>query len=126
MPENNKHKEAYCLMLYRCDDQNCQHAEVIWNSRDGVTPFSTRCPLCGNFMHHIDWDRDTYNPHYVPLSGQGVWVDMPEELKVVVARKRVMESVGTKTYQATTESEELVKRVAESMREGEPWLIRWP
>lgn len=38
------HKEAYLLMNYRCE---CGHHELIWNSRDGVTPFTLSCPNCG-------------------------------------------------------------------------------
>ena len=35
----HNHKEAYMLMNYRCE---CGHHELIWNSRDGVTPFPFR------------------------------------------------------------------------------------
>jgi hypothetical protein len=36
----HNHGEAFALMTYRCD-AGC-HTEVIWNSRDGVTPFIVR------------------------------------------------------------------------------------
>jgi len=43
-PLGHRHVEAFCLMHYACD---CGHHEVIWNSRDGVTPFTAPCPSCG-------------------------------------------------------------------------------
>ena len=39
--EEYKHAEAFCLMKYRCE--KCGQAEVVWNSRDGVTPFIINC-----------------------------------------------------------------------------------
>lgn len=44
-PEEYRHAEAFCLMTYLC--KGCGHREVIWNSRDGVTPFAATCPSCG-------------------------------------------------------------------------------
>lgn len=53
-----QHKEAFCLMNYRC--QRCNQVELLWNSRDGVTPFIVRCaqPECKGEMQHIDFWRD--------------------------------------------------------------------
>ena len=55
------HKEAFCLMTYRCKD--CGFEERIWNSRDGVTPFGLACPSCKGHDHvHADWQNDRCNP----------------------------------------------------------------
>ena len=55
------HKEAFCLMTYRCND--CGFEERIWNSRDGVTPFGLACPQCKGHNHlHADWQNDQCNP----------------------------------------------------------------
>ena len=52
----SKHEEAHALMIYQC--QSCGFPEVIWNSRDGVTPFSVGCPKCKKTMHHIAWEQN--------------------------------------------------------------------
>lgn len=55
------HKEAFCIMTYRCKD--CGFEERIWNSRDGVTPFGLACPHCkGHNHYHEDWQNDPCNP----------------------------------------------------------------
>jgi len=40
----HNHIEAFCLMVYEHED--CGHEEVIYNTRDGVTPFLVPCPNC--------------------------------------------------------------------------------
>jgi hypothetical protein len=68
------HKEAFCLMWYRCD--TCGHKERIWNSRDGVTPFGMGCPSCGCFdMMHCDFQLDNYAPEHKLHRGQRFWRD---------------------------------------------------
>jgi len=53
-----RHKEAFCLMQYRC--ARCSQVELLWNSRDGVTPFIIRCAQegCKGEMQHINFGRD--------------------------------------------------------------------
>ena len=41
MESKYKHAEAYCLMKYKCE--KCGKTEILWNSRDGVTPFMIKC-----------------------------------------------------------------------------------
>lgn len=51
------HLEAFCLMRYQCD--KCQKVENIYNSRDGVSPFSVDSICCeGSGSKHVKWDRD--------------------------------------------------------------------
>jgi len=50
-----QHPEAYCLMQYQADDGS--ETEVIWNSRDGVTPFSVTL-RSGKPATHIRWSED--------------------------------------------------------------------
>lgn len=81
-----KHAEAYCLMVYRCS--SCGHLEVIWNTRDGVTPFGTSCPSCGlpTFCHSmlsLDWCVPEHRPHW----GQRVWIDMTLDRATQLARR---------------------------------------
>lgn len=87
---DHNHKEAFCIMSYRCSD--CDHEERIWNSRDGVTPFSIGCPKCkGHNMIHVDWHLDRYAPlHSIVMQpGQRYFVNMTMERAREYAAKRV-------------------------------------
>jgi hypothetical protein len=68
-------------------------------------------------MQHVDFGLDRCAPDYVPEPGQGVWVDMPESLKLPLARLQVL---------ATGAEGVTPAQLVASYREGEPWLIRWP
>lgn len=69
------HKEAFCLMLYR---DTAGNEEWIWNSRDGVTPFSVMSRQ-GLEAYHVDWWRDQRVPHHVPKLGDRVFIDLTIE-----------------------------------------------
>lgn len=59
------HAEAFCLMHYKC--KKCGLLEPIWNSRDGVAPFTMSCGSCsGESVHDM-------NAHPMIIS-----VDLPE------------------------------------------------
>ena len=74
-------------MQYAC---KCGYAEVIWNSRDGVTPFCLACPSCGRpELHHVNFRGDVYMPEHVPHNGQRVWVSMTEERATSLAIRNV-------------------------------------
>lgn len=67
------HREAFCLMLYRC--QACGVRETLWNSRDGVTPFCIPCRACGadslSGMSHVDFHLDAVDKNYeVPVGNR--------------------------------------------------------
>ena len=85
----HQHVEAFCLMQYRC--KTCNHNEIIWNSRDGVTPFGTACPSCGEAsLFHANFSMDRYAPDHKPHNGQRVWVSMTLERARAFARRRVL------------------------------------
>lgn len=87
-PRGHFHAEAFCLMWYHCDD--CQHLERFWNSRDGVTPFGTQCPSCGNdTLRHAYFGSDKYAPDHKPPAGQKVWIDMTRERARYFVRLRI-------------------------------------
>jgi hypothetical protein len=70
-----RHAEAYCHMRYLADDGTA--AVVIWNSRDGVTPFVVTLPDTDNKQGtHVQWDLDHPQPDYVPDVGEWVFVDL--------------------------------------------------
>lgn len=66
--------EAFCLMLYR--NVATGREEWLWNSRDGVTPFSIPDPVDGGEMRHADWYRDVYAPFHLPMIGSRVFADI--------------------------------------------------
>jgi hypothetical protein len=91
------HKEAFCHMRYRCE--LCLVTVSIWNSRDGVTPFSIgRCeasPVCaGEMVHAAPWSDDRCEPDYVPAFGDLVFIDMPEGIAQILASMRLRQFEG--------------------------------
>lgn len=85
MSEYN-HAEAFCLMKYRSDDGT--EEEVIWNSRDGVTPFVITLKS-GNSATHIDWFSDICEPDYIPESGERIFIDLTKERALELAREHL-------------------------------------
>lgn len=66
------HKEAFCLMQYQ--DEVTKEIEILWNSRDGVTPFGIES-RAGNTAYHVDWRKDVCRPDFVPTPGMRIFVD---------------------------------------------------
>lgn len=102
------HAEAYCLMKYVCDGKTeyrlggskdekleqiktprCGYEETIWNSRDGVTPFSISCPKCGgSLLHKGPWRADAFAPYHVPAAGSRIFTDLTLDVARVLARRQ--------------------------------------
>lgn len=79
--------EAYCLMWYAC---TCGHRELVWNSRDGVTPFGMLCPSCGNAtLNHVDWDLDKRSPKHELNFRQRFWRDGTKEEALIIFSQRM-------------------------------------
>jgi hypothetical protein len=117
------HAEAFKIMTYRC--KICRFSEKIWNSRDGVTPFCVKCPNCKkDAHHHVDWHEDIYAPDYIPLPGERVFIDFPESLKPVTARRRIQSMKGTKYEVPENEFAEMVQIIISDFHPGTPYLIR--
>jgi len=62
LTETTQHPEAFCTMIYQCE--KCGSCEILWNSRDGVTPFLLGCLACDGMMKHVLWNQDPRNPKY--------------------------------------------------------------
>ena len=75
MSEYN-HQEAFCLMQYR--DKVTGETEVLWNSRDGVTPFGI-VSRRGNDAMHDNWKQDIRVPQFKPAPGMRIFVDATED-----------------------------------------------
>jgi hypothetical protein len=65
--------EAFCLMKYQ--SQTSTVSEIIWNSRDAVTPFGIMM-LDGSNGVHADWNDDTFAPNHIPKIGDRVFVNL--------------------------------------------------
>jgi hypothetical protein len=91
-----RHKEAFCLMQYAC--KACGFREVIWNSRDGVTPFGVQCRQCKSLENHVNWNQDRCVPDYIPTPGQRIFVDLTIELARAMVTDLLRKYVGTKPY----------------------------
>lgn len=73
-----EHREAFCLMKYRSDDGS--EEEMLWNSRDGVTPFCIRSRNGEKMMSHVEWNKDTFIIDFDPPPGMRVFVDATLDL----------------------------------------------
>jgi hypothetical protein len=124
-----RHSEAFCLMTYRADDGT--EEEVVWNSRDGVTPFVI--PLrSGKSAMHVDWDRDRRVPDYQPPPGSRMFVDLTEEAALAAARRNAEQwfadpEYGDEARRAYGTVEALAADLAEDyLRPGAPDLVEVP
>lgn len=135
-PEHN-HGEAFHLMHYQC---NKGHLTMIWNSRDGVTPFMLACPVkdCGEDAQHVHWKLDRYNPAHVLKHGDFFFRDgRPEEARAILrARLKSLRRHGDKydycfrspDGQPLTDEQIIERDLGESheFKAGWPWLATWP
>ena len=119
------HLEAFKVMEYRCD--KCGQSEMIWNSRDGVTPMFLSCAICGEQSAHVNWKGDTFAPEHTPKPGERVFINMPDELRLPTARARMASFDGTKYEEKDPKQRQIIIRdISKSFPQGSPWLIVWP
>jgi hypothetical protein len=113
------HVEAFCIMLYACN--SCIHREMIWNSRDGVTPFSCQCPSCGGTMSHTDFKKDRFAPDHQLHHRQKFWRDAtPDDLiKNFEAQIKVM-NITDQSYISQRMTE--ITMQTGQYAPGTPWL----
>ncbi len=111
-PGGYNHGEAFCLMKYVC--KGCGFQEILWNSRDGVTPFGISCERChGHNMLHDAWQLDTFEPKYIPVPGQRIFIDLTREVMAEVVKKRLESARGTKYERPEEEWPEIIERCVE-------------
>ena len=82
-----EYKEAFCQMLYRCE--KCGFLEILYNSRDGVTPFIIGCRQCNGAAHHIQWHLDNKVMGYKPPKGSRIFVNMDADKAREIATRRL-------------------------------------
>lgn len=85
--------EAFCVMECQCE--KCKKVELLWNSRDGVTPFIISSGCCeGERANHINFKNDAFNPSlpkYIPINR--VFVSHTKESALASATAR-FERIG--------------------------------
>lgn len=126
--EGHDNRDAYQLYWYACvgnmaprgstvvrenHSLPCAHQELIWNSRDGVVPFGTKCPSCEHGMlQHVNWPLDRYAKDHVLRPFQKYWADMSEERARALAKAviiRATEYVKNNPGYLLPNEDELVK-----------------
>jgi DNA-directed RNA polymerase subunit RPC12/RpoP len=100
-------------MEYRCQD--CSKEEMLWNSRDGVTPFIIGCRFCGGEARHIDWKADVRHTNYQPQPGERIFIDMTPEKAKEIATKRVESAKGTEYEIPEADREAIIEDIAKDL-----------
>lgn len=116
----HNHAEAFMLMQYRCKNN---HTVMIWNSRDGVTPFMIKCQVeqCGEYAEHVNWGADFYHPKYQPRIGSYIFVDLTEERALLMAQRNIALAKAS-GHEYSMGPEELAKSFMNEGRGGSPDL----
>lgn len=128
-----KHPEAFCLMTYASKDG--KEVELIWNSRDGVTPFCipSRTRHDGTFdsaLSHVDWHRDIRLMDYQPQPGERYFTDVTPEAARRYAELRVdrfwdhPEYPMCKSFSSREEAIAAIMR--DEAKDGAPDLVEVP
>lgn len=130
MTMKHNHAEAFALMKYASKDGAV--VEMIWNSRDGVTPFTLMSKDDRVEMQHVEWKSDLYapdhphthapdHPHTGLKVGDRVFVDMTMERGRQVARAQiewVRKSIPETDVETPEETEQLITDMAQSWVDG--------
>jgi hypothetical protein len=109
------HGEAFCLMTYRTKTGKAE--EVIWNSRDGVTPFIIYS-LDGQQLEHVEWQRDRCVPTFIPPIGSRAFITQTREGARAAAERIVLRKWGDADWVAGygfTSREHAVERLAHTL-----------
>lgn len=115
--------EAFKRMQYGC--QGCGFRELIWNSRNGVTPFVINCRNCGGEARHVNWGQDEYCPDYKPQPGERIFRDgSPLEAEEIV--KRRLEAAREHGYDVKPDLEARMLEEARAGDEMGEFAPGWP
>lgn len=98
-------------------DVETKKIELIWNSRDGVTPFVV-FSRDGNESRHVDWRSDQIVPDHVPSVGDRIFIDLTMERCREFHRQMVEERWEREPYPMKdrfASKEEAVERLSVEM-----------
>lgn len=84
-----KNADSFKIMEYYC--KTCEMHEMIWNSRDAVSPFGTSCSTkdCKGHMIHINWHKDVVNSLYKPPPGTRYFADITRAKAETIATEMI-------------------------------------
>lgn len=124
----SQHKEAFCLMEYHCT--KCANVELVWNSRDGVTPFTIDCPKCGEMAQHDNWHKDQFKPgHELDMQiGERYFLDLKKEKLIEYKKKMIDEHWEDSEYPMKDNfktKEEALEILTKDFMLGEPDVEVW-
>lgn len=119
------HTEAFCLMTYASEDRTI--IEVLWNSRDGVTPFCILNAVGGQVeLQHVNWRQDSYLRYNVPDVGSRVFIDATIEDHTASYAKFVERHwIESKMFDRYETKKEAIRTLAQHTFDsspGGPWV----
>lgn len=85
--EKHNHNEAFALMQYK--NERTGEIEILWNSRDGVTPFCILSRDGQDEMSHSNWNADRYSPDHSPKPGDRIFVNLELDHALPFSREYV-------------------------------------
>lgn len=106
--------------------------ELLWNSRDGVTPFCIMSADGETELQHVRWQEDIREPFYNPEPGMRCFIDTTEEAAAryveqsveawfATEEKRTFAAENGMTKEKLREIKE--EEYAECVARGEPDVI---
>lgn len=129
---NTKYKEGYCHMQYQNESKN--KTITIWNSRDGVSPFSVL--IDDEQYQHILWHCDRKDKNYPIKEGDYIFCTVGNLEAEKIANKtydfymnltdeQKSNTVGGKDYfdKILSDKEEFIKNGIEDSI-GHPYLVK--
>lgn len=121
-PEHT-HAEAYCRMEYFAKSIN--RMIVIWNSRDGITPFCAF--IDGVEYQHVNWALDQWQRYWVPDVGDLIFIDCDYATWEAQEKEHIERDWENPEYPISkmelTKAEALVEFM-KSFRPGQPMTVK--
>lgn len=109
--------EAFCLMHYASRDGSV--TEVLWNSRDGVTPFCITAKDGKTELTHVDWGADKFAPGHKLMPGDRYFGPLTRGAAEKYALARIESMDGTPYEVQGEERAYLFKQIVEEMLKDE-------
>lgn len=124
------HREAFALMQYESAETPVPSVRrLVWNSRDGVTPFGFTDPTTGIGLTHVRWSEDRYVPDHVPDPDQLVFVtEWPSMDTLLGQARRMVEQAPQYAPPPGPDRDALIRQLAEGLMQdggerGRPALV---
>lgn len=120
----HSHTEAFCLMLYECE--YCGFWEILYNTRDGATPFVISCRICGKEQSHAAFFLDKFISYFKPYKGMRVFVDLTKEKAIEMHKKNYNKIISGEGHykegfiKRFSTPEEYIEMRLKCLNKGEP------